>query len=183
MVVTGDFDFPQEFLDSIFYNGNFPWYLTEESTSAMFPFMGHSVIDRGDPEIKSWAWQIVEPALRKFVESYGVEISAVIRCNFNLTFAQPSHESTDMHVDNGSDHKVLIAYLNDCSGDTIIYEKTYDGENPTILHSDAKTEDYEELRRVTPKKNTAVCFDGRHYHAAGFPNLGESRAVCVINFI
>jgi len=80
-------------------------------------------------------------------------------------------------------HNVFLLYLNDCDGDTIIYDKTYSevGRELITLGSDQHNE-LKELGRFSPKLGKAICFNGDHYHANEFCNTDQRRVVCVITF-
>ena len=185
--IIGDFHLPQGLLDALDSDA-FPWYLNTYSSSTMFPFMCHVVISRGDggvdPVPNSDTWPYVKEAFDRFCADAGIEYDEIIRCAFNLVLPPPIHEKSDLHVDDTVDHRVLVAHLfGDQHGDTIIYQKTYEPGGPTnVLIADETEQDLKELWRFSPEAGKAVCFDGAHFHAAGFPKLGERRIVCVINF-
>ena len=61
-------------------------------------------------------------------------------------------------------NKSLIYYINDSDGDTIFFNKKL-----------------KEIKRVTPKKNTAVLFDSNILHCGCNPIKSSMRGV--INFI
>lgn len=110
--------------------------------------------------------------------------------NFNVmqllkvrTFLQlPLHENytnvwlDTLHTDQPFPHLVLLYYAIDAEGETIIVNKTIE-EKHTMTSFQAA--DYEEIARVTPKKNRLVVFDGRYYHTAYQPKQGLR---CIINF-
>jgi hypothetical protein len=75
------------------------------------------------------------------------------------------------HVDMPKPHWVLIYYVNDSDGDTVILDKTFpDWQNAAVLHS------------VAPKKRRAVLFDGRHYHCGTSPSKHDTRIVINYDF-
>lgn len=80
-----------------------------------------------------------------------------------------------LHVDQPYPHLVVLYYVIDSDGDTIIVDHKREG--PANFTLDAK--DYPELVRVTPKKNRVVIFDGDTYHTAEQPQHGLR---CIINF-
>lgn len=76
------------------------------------------------------------------------------------------------HVDMPTPHWVMIYYVNDSDGDTLILDKTYpDRENAAVLH------------RVTPKRGRAILFDGRHYHCGTCPAHHDTRVLFNYDFI
>lgn len=66
------------------------------------------------------------------------------------------------HVDFPFDHTVVLYYINDADGDTVIYN-----ENGTVI------------RNIRPKKGRVLVFDGRFYHSGGIPKQGPR---AVVNF-
>jgi hypothetical protein len=187
MVIQGDFVLGQDFIDEL-HGGYFPWYYQPMSSSSTFPLVVHSVIQRGDggtdPVVNSTIWYTqIYPALVRFTKQHGLELDEVQRCAINMTLASSGQfEVGDKHIDQVTDHYVLVAYLNDCSGDTVIYDKEFVYGDPTSISVFADDNTTPIKASVAPKLNTCVCFDGKYYHANTFPQLGERRIVCVINF-
>jgi len=84
-------------------------------------------------------------------------------------------EVDTLHTDQQYPHLVLLYYVFDADGDTVIVDHKRD----EIFRTDLKVEDYTELVRVQPKKNRIVIFDGNYYHTAYQPRNGLR---CIINF-
>jgi len=78
------------------------------------------------------------------------------------------------HIDADRDHLVILYYVNDSDGDTVIYKNKFTGYNEI-----PKFNELEELKRVTPKAGRVVMFNGRHYHTAQQP---EHNVRCIINY-
>jgi hypothetical protein len=86
-------------------------------------------------------------------------------------------EVDELHVDTDIPHVVVLYYVCDSDGDTLIVDKKY---NPEIgVEEGHKYTEALLLGRVTPRKNRAVIFDGAYYHTAEQPKLNVR---CVINF-
>lgn len=82
-------------------------------------------------------------------------------------------EQSKFHVDDIEPHMVLLYYVNDSDGDTLLSDTRYVSGNPD--HGvDAKV-----IKRISPKKGRAILFDGSIYHAASIPKKGLR---CVLNF-
>ena len=78
------------------------------------------------------------------------------------------------HVDADIDHLVVLYYVNDSDGDTIIYENMFEGYD--------KVPEFNKLvekKRVSPKAGRVVLFNGRHWHTSCQP---EHNVRCVINY-
>ena len=78
------------------------------------------------------------------------------------------------HIDLDIPHTVYLYYVNDCDGDTVLYNyKSKDKKDIPIF------EDIKELKRITPKQGRVVVFDGRYWHTAEQPTKGTRT---IINF-
>ena len=71
------------------------------------------------------------------------------------------------HVDITNDHFVMLYYVCDSDGDTIIYNEQ------------VKSDSYTLQKKITPKQGRVVLFDGSYYHTAEQP-LNNIR--CVVNY-
>ena len=71
------------------------------------------------------------------------------------------------HVDIVGNHFVILYYVCDSDGDTIIYNEQ------------VKSDRYTVQKRITPKQGRVVLFDGSYYHTAEQP-LNNIR--CVVNY-
>jgi len=81
---------------------------------------------------------------------------------------------TKIHTDLNVDHMVLIYYVIDSDGDTILFDKT----TRDIPKNELDISKLSISQRITPKKGRAVLFDGSIYHATTLPVLNKR---CVIN--
>jgi len=79
------------------------------------------------------------------------------------------------HIDMTVPHMVCLYYVNDADGDTFFFDKTRDDVQPGT-YNDTK---FKVIKRVTPKKGTAVIFNGNRYHASSSPTKGVR---CILNF-
>ena len=88
--------------------------------------------------------------------------------SYPLYCLSPNKISVDTpHIDIKEDHFVMLYYVCDSDGDTIIYNEQIESETYTVQ------------RRVTPKQGRVVLFDGSYYHTAEQP-LNNIR--CVVNY-
>ena len=80
-----------------------------------------------------------------------------------------------MHIDMGDDHIVIIYYINDSDGDTILFtnKKGNSAENIKDNFSSINTDDFQLLKRVSPKKGRVLVFNGNLYHYGEYPNKGN----------
>ena len=71
------------------------------------------------------------------------------------------------HIDTDDKHFVMLYYVVDSDGDTIIYNEKIESEEYTIK------------RKVTPKQGRVVLFDGGLFHTAEQPTQNTR---CVVNY-
>lgn len=100
------------------------------------------------------------------------------------TFMQlPLHENFTkvgldaLHTDQPFPHLVLLYYVFDADGDTVIVDKMR--SEGGMITDDLSPDAHPIITRITPKKNRLVIFDGRYYHTAYQPRHGLR---CVVNF-
>jgi hypothetical protein len=77
------------------------------------------------------------------------------------------------HTDYSNPHMVMIYYVSDSDGDTIIFNEKHTG----TIDNSKKTIS----QRITPKKNKCIIFDGLQYHAGSIPK-NSHRMFININF-
>ena len=80
----------------------------------------------------------------------------------------------EYHVDCAKPHKVLLYYVNDSDGDTILLKQKYPFSHNRI----SGLTQGEILQTVSPKKGRVVMFDGSHFHSSTIPS---NQLRCVIN--
>lgn len=92
------------------------------------------------------------------------------RAFMQLPTSNQENEVNNPHVDANIKHIVILYYITDADGDTLIYNETEESEEYTIMD------------RVQPKRGRCVVFDGRHYHSSSKPT-NNIRATININVI
>jgi len=79
------------------------------------------------------------------------------------------------HIDLDIPHTVYLYYVNDCDGDTVLYNyKSENGKEDIPYFEDVKI-----IKRVTPKQGRVVVFDGMTWHSSSQPTKGTRT---IINF-
>ena len=78
------------------------------------------------------------------------------------------------HVDTDQPHLVVLYYVNDSDGETVIYENKFEGYDKVPMFKDLK-----EKQRVTPKAGRVVLFDGYYWHTSCQPQYNTR---CIINY-
>jgi hypothetical protein len=101
--------------------------------------------------------------LESFLNRHRLMPTKLIRVKANLLARASNPKPFSPHVDMPGPHWVMIYYVNDSDGDTLILDKTYpDRENTSIVHA------------VNPKRGRAILFDGRHYHCGTCPTRHDT---------
>lgn len=174
------------------YDSFFPWYLTiERDDAGNFYTVSRSMVkdqwkndknlvDRGqfthlffdtkNNECIQNSNYINEPIkiLLAFAKKMNIEIyyQNILRVKANLIMQHKDYTKTSYgipHVDSSDKHYALIYYVNDCDGDTVLFN-----------------ESEKVFARISPKKGRLLMFNGNILHAGGHPSVSQSR--CVINF-
>jgi len=161
---------------------NFAWYCSN-ATSNKFPFLSHVLIRRydhikGEPEFNSYITPHILNIFQRFVDEHNIKVDKVTRACLNLTHYHGKYENCEPHVDHDFPHKVFMLYLNDTSGDTLVFDKVYNGKKRVL----DVTKKLKVLKRIKPELGKAVCWDGKYYHAASFCKPMQRRVVAVITF-
>lgn len=102
----------------------------------------------------------------------------VMECRGHMLFKDMENKGKAgfPHVDNDYKHLVLMYYVNDSDGDTIIYDET---KQDTLTAKDVM-DNNSILKTVTPKKGRMFLFNGDHWHSGSCPIESKNRVF--INF-
>lgn len=108
--------------------------------------------------------------LEKFCKKHKVEYDMIERTRSNTTFLSNEHRPSVPHRDSPNKHLVLLYYVDDSDGDTVLYKDKYQEDSDMTVDI-----------RISPKAGRAVLFDGSIYHSFYYPNTYEKRSVININ--
>ena len=161
-------------------DNNFPWHYTEDVTGAgdydsqHRPALGQQYVTFDDDisEITSVYHHLFTPLLSKACQHLKMPQTEVIQgrsfLQFPLKNIDTSVEDTPhIDLDEGEEHIVVLYYVIDSDGDTIIYNER------------TQSLTYTEKQRVTPKQGRVVIFEGGQYHTAQQPTKGTR---CIVNY-
>jgi hypothetical protein len=184
-----------DFLPNIFANSleemvkkEMPWFLNEDASGEGknknivaeqanikgFQF-GFSHIAFDDNGYKSGFFDKVFPILYSIEQQAGVEVKELYRIRIALSTSMGTETQHFPHVDMKNPHKVLVYYVNDSDGDTFIYNEMYS-------EGLEKPSNFTLNKRITPKKNRAVLFDGLKYHSSSKPVNFPTRFIVNVDF-
>ena len=159
----------------------FSWYYTEDVTAAgdynsqHRPALTHQYVQINDDdssEIESVYLHLFVPMLSKACQYLKIPETEVIQGRSFLQFPLKNIDTSVVdlpHIDleEGEEHVVVLYYVIDSDGDTIIYNER------------TQSLTYTEKQRVSPKQGRVVIFDGRQYHTAQQPTKGTR---CIANY-
>ena len=135
----------------------------------------HSYVKSGDDDnntmgtIDSVFHNLFVPLLDSVCSKIGKQNVTIIkgRSFLQLPINFKGEREDSPHIDTSDDHFVMLYYVCDSDGDTIIYNEQ------------EKSDSYTVQKRITPKQGRVVLFDGSYYHTAEQP-LNNIR--CVVNY-
>jgi hypothetical protein len=175
----------QDTIEEMLFVDNFPWYFIKDVTQSEKngnPAFFHLFIDkmRTNSSFSDYLLPIVNSAKEKINFSHDVIYHARTFLQLSLNPNVLKTKIDFLHVDANIPHMVVLYYVCNSDGDTIIVNKKYNGtvEEKTLL-----VEDFEQLAKITPKKGRAIIFDGAYYHTAEQPIKSKKRCVININLI
>lgn len=179
-----------EEVERLFLSNRFPWHYYPNVNSTVRPEdrAGHTTVIFDDAKYdESFGFSHLlfptsDPAspgmaaakalFETFLNRHRLMPTKLIRIKANLLVRTAAPRPFSPHVDLPTPHWVMIYYVNDSDGDTIILDKTYpDRENASVLQS------------VSPKRGRAILFDGRHYHCGTCPGRHDTRVVLNFDFV
>jgi hypothetical protein len=119
---------------------------------------------------------------KKLLKKYRIKINKTIPHIFDL-----KEEYKLLHVDQWERHVTIIYYINDCDGNTLIFNDKNNKHLNIIGQGKAKNkgldfENFELIKTISPKKGRVVMFDGNLWHYGKYPTTGE-RNVININLV
>ena len=159
---------------------NFPWIYTEDVTGAgdydsqHRAALGHQYVEIDDDdksEITSVYHHLFIPMLSKACQHLKMPEVEVLQGRSFLQFPLNLNSSKDdtphIDLDEGDEHIVVLYYVIDSDGDTIIYNERTESSS------------YTEKQRVSPKQGRVVIFDGGQYHTA---QQCKDKIRCIANY-
>ena len=161
--------------ERLFNNDDFPWYFIPDITyndglanQGRCGF-AHYFADEDDGIISEFHplfLKLIHNSCKKInlKEVDVIQARSFLQLPSNISY----EEVDDPHIDLiDTDHFVMLYYVCDSDGDTIIYNEREKSESYTIK------------KKVRPKRGRVVLFDGKLYHTAEQPNNHKR---CIVNY-
>ena len=170
----------QEKFKTWLLKGNFPWYyssdITDKNGSQFRPSVSHLIYANGEKISTLEVDILAHLGAEKFGWTFNAIAQAKTILQFPLNPAAIGTELDTLHTDIEPHypHLVVLYYVIDADGNTIICDKKHNG----TFEKNLRAEDCKILQKVTPKQGRAVLFDGSYYHTAEQPKNGMR---CIIN--
>jgi hypothetical protein len=173
----------QEKIKSTLIN-DLPWYFINDVTSNDSENQGRPgffhLFSENYKSNSDFNW-ISNEIVSKVILKFQLKITQIIQSRtffqLPLSLQYLKNDTVDnAHVDLSNPHLVVLYYVIDSDGDTIIYDKKWE-KGKEHLNSE-KTAKLLIKKRVTPKQGRLVVFDGRYWHTAEQPKYNKR---CVIN--
>jgi hypothetical protein len=160
--------FPWFFADTKDFSTVHPEYskIDSDSNTRETILLGHTFYLDGEQQ--SLNYKISDFILDRFISRSGISFKSLIRSKANLQFKSAEFDRTNYttpHVDSLSLHSVLIYYVNDSDGNTVLFDREFGQDK----------KEYNIIKEVEPKKGRFLLFDGKHYHAAKFSLINDVR--------
>ena len=126
----------------------------------------HTIVKDEDIKCKI-VGPLVAKMLLQFSKKTNIPVNNIYRAKANLqlrdtTFSDEKHNA--VHKDNDGPHWVVIYYVNDCDGDTLMFDNNF-----------------EIVKRISPKKGRILFFNGDILHASQGPRKSLNRCILNIN--
>ena len=126
---------------------------------------------------------VLVPVLFILCDRAKLPLNALMRIRIGLNVKGPAgtpHHNP--HVDFFEPHLTALYYVNDCDGDTFLFDETFDDVPRDRSAAYINEGRFTLAQRISPKKGRLACFDGRHYHASTHPLQASHRIVVTFNF-
>ena len=158
----------------------FPWHYIDDVTAAFEddnqgrPGLSHVYVEYNDDktsDIVSDFHDLFIPMLELACETLEVPSARIIQgrsfMQFPLNLQSDEDDTPHIDLDEGERHIVVLYYVKDSDGDTVIYNQRTESDVYTVK------------QKVTPKQGRVVIFDGGQYHTA---QQAINSVRCIVNY-
>lgn len=193
--VIDDFMEEEQFkkLQNILVGHSFPWFYTEYVSLA--PTEGQKIKDPlametpgyshifydGETDRSSLTIDLLEDFFKTLTRRLGYTGKHLIRARASIKNPKPgfTEENYNLpHVDYYFPHDTIVFYINDCDGDTRMFNEFF---TPVPGTMGIGSETFTTQQRIPPKANRLLLFDGLQYHTASNPINSNHRIIININ--
>jgi len=139
------------------------------------PFFVHFIYGEEEGITSPGTIHLVKNLVYKFTKDFKIPFKKVLRAKLNLSLSQNGFNDNNYcipHVDYVKPHKVLLFYLNDSDGDTVMFNETYPNKFDKLT----------EHKRISPMQYRVLNFDGFQWHANYNPVKSKFRIVLNVDY-
>lgn len=178
-------DYQNEIKKKLLGEERFPWYYIEDVSSDDSGNQKRGGFTHGyvsEQGIESDYHHLFLELIKKSCSKINIkEVNAILGRSFLQLPSNIKREDVDTpHTDIPVDHFVMLYYVCDSDGDTIIYnEKCNNLDDYDDNINVVKNKIFSIQKKVTPKQGRVVLFNGKLYHTAEQPN---NNIRCVVNY-
>ena len=178
-------DYQNEIKKKLLGEERFPWYYIEDVSSDDSGNQKRGGFTHGyvsEQGIESDYHHLFLELIKKSCSKINIkEVNAILGRSFLQLPSNIKREDVDTpHTDIPVDHFVMLYYVCDSDGDTIIYnEKCNNLDEYNDNTNVVKNKIFSIQKKVTPKQGRVVLFNGKLYHTAEQPN---NNIRCVVNY-
>ena len=178
-------DYQNEIKKKLLGEERFPWYYIEDVSSGDSKNQKRGGFTHGyvnEYGVESEYHYLFLELIKKSCSKINVkEVNAILGRSFLQLPSNIKRDDVDTpHTDIPVDHFVMLYYVCDSDGDTIIYnEKCNDLDEFDDNINVVKKKVFSIQKKVTPKQGRVVLFNGKLYHTAEQPN---NNMRCVVNY-
>ena len=170
VVIFDDLDLQQDVkeIHKLLTSKSFPWYHIDKTivnddyqigpNNEEYEFFQHCFVR--DCAKNSDYMLVALKLLDRFTDLTGIKFQEVSRVQANYVSQKKVGLHSPAHNDQSYPHYVLLVYINDSDGDTVMYDN-----------------DFNEIHRITPKQGKIIMFDGSIMHGACPPVDSKYRIV------
>ena len=158
----------------------FPWHYIDDVTAAFEdnnqgrPGLSHVYVEYNDDktsDIVSDFHDLFIPMLELACETLEVPSARIVQgrsfMQFPLNLQSDEDDTPHIDLEEGERHIVVLYYVKDSDGDTVIYNQRTESNTYTVK------------QKVTPKQGRVVIFDGGQYHTA---QQAINSVRCIVNY-
>ena len=158
----------------------FPWHYIDDVTAAFEdgnqgrPGLSHVYIelnDDGSSNLISDFHDLFIPMLELACGTLEIPTAKILQgrsfMQFPLNLQSDEDDTPHIDLDEGERHIVVLYYVKDSDGDTVIYNERTESNTYTVK------------QKVTPKQGRVVIFDGSQYHTA---QQAINSVRCIVNY-
>jgi hypothetical protein len=174
----------QEELKMIMFESLFPWFYRSSLSKSCYKIFdkdfsnapGFAHVFFNDDGMIGDFYNYLEPVVTAACKELDIPYKGLYYGRAFFQHPLTTHSGlTIPHVDNPKEHIVLIYYVMDSDGETVIFDKTTD--NPQEQITDISEKNI--VQKIMPRQGNVLAFNGNTYHANILP---KEHMRCIVNF-